>query len=152
MQITIAAVGKMKPSPERQLLDYYLKQLPWSVTIKEIDIKKNLSGDALKAAEAEKLLDACKGAHKLIALDERGKTIGSEPLAKWVGDAQQHGCSHLAIIIGGADGLDASIRQAAHLTLSFGAMTWPHMMVRAMLGEQLYRTHTILTGHPYHRA
>lgn len=151
MQVTIAAIGKMKASAEQDILNQYIKQLPWSVTIKEIDIKKNLSGDQLKSAEAEKLLQACTSAHRLIALDERGKSLGSEALAKQIGDWQQDGCSHLGVIIGGADGLDVSVRQKADLILSFGAMTWPHMMVRAMLSEQLYRTHTILTGHPYHR-
>lgn len=151
MQVSIAAVGKMKASPERQLLEYYLKQIPWSVTIKEVEIKKNLSGDPLKQAEAEKLLEAVQSAHQLIALDERGKTMGSEALASWLGNAQQQGCSHLGVIIGGADGLAPSVRDRADLVLSFGAMTWPHMMVRAMLGEQLYRTHSILSGHPYHR-
>ena len=75
----------------------------------------------------------------------------AEKIAAWIGRQRDEGSRDLAIVIGGADGLTGTIRKRADLILSFGAMTWPHMMVRAMLAEQLYRAHTILTGHPYHR-
>jgi 23S rRNA (pseudouridine1915-N3)-methyltransferase len=91
-----------------------------------------------------------KGA-RLIALDERGKTLASGDFAALLGRWRDEGLGELAFAIGGAGGLDASLREAAALTLSFGPMTWPHLLTRALLAEQLYRAQSILTGHPYHR-
>lgn len=151
MRITIAAVGKMKPSPECEIMLRYFKQTPWQIALKEVDVKKTLESAARKKAEAALLFDTCAGCHALIALDERGKALGSEQLAAIFTGFQNNGQSHIGIIIGGQDGLDESIRAKASLVLSFGALTWPHMLVRSMLAEQLYRVHTLLTGHPYHR-
>ena len=152
MNLTLAAIGKMKPSPEAELVRKYTRQMHGSITIKELEARKGLSGDALKSAEAELLLEATANCHRRIALDERGKHLSSECFAKQFSDWQNDGCSHIGLMIGGADGLDASVRQAADLVLSFGELTWPHMMVRAMACEQLYRAESILRGHPYHRA
>lgn len=152
MRVTIAALGKMKPSPEQELLTKYLRQTPWQIAIKELEVKKNLPTHSRMQAEAALLQEACADAHIRIALDERGQHLSSEALAAKISGWQQQGHSHLAFLIGGQDGLDESIRKQASLILSFGALTWPHMLVRAMLGEQLYRCHTILTGHPYHRS
>lgn len=151
MRITIAAVGKMKDSPERNIMQRYFKQTPWQIALKEVDVKKTLESTARKKAEATLLFDACTGCHALIALDERGKALGSEQLASAFSAFQNNGQSHIGILIGGQDGLDESVREKASLVLSFGALTWPHMLVRSMLAEQLYRVHTLLTGHPYHR-
>lgn len=152
MRITIAALGKMKPSPEKELLNKYLRQTPWQISVKELDIKKTLPCESRMRAEAALLRDACQTIPLRIALDERGKHLSSETLAETISQWQQQGQSQLAFQIGGQDGLDASIRQEASLVLSFGALTWPHMLVRAMLAEQIYRVHTILSGHPYHRS
>ena len=152
MRVTIAAIGKQKASPEHELVCKYLKQLPWNVSIVELEAKKSLAVPQRKSAEAELLLHATADCHRRIALDERGKSLSSETLAEQLSDWQQDGCSHLGVVIGGQDGLDASVRQQADVVLSFGALTWPHMLARAMLMEQLYRVHTILSGHPYHRA
>ncbi len=151
MRITLACVGKMKASPEKELADKYVRQLPWPLDIREIDIKKPLPIQQRKQQEANALLAVCHTADKIIALDERGKSLRSEAFATRIGDWQQSGLSHLALIIGGQDGLNDSVRQRADLVLSFGGQTWPHMLVRAMLCEQLYRAYTILSGHPYHR-
>lgn len=152
MKVTIAAIGAMKASPEKELVSKYLKQLPWQVSIAELEVKKPLPTEQRKIAEAELLLSATADCHQRIALDERGKALGSGSFAERIANWQQEGYSHIGVIIGGQDGLDASVRQQADLTLSFGALTWPHMLARAMLMEQLYRAHTILSGHPYHRA
>ncbi len=152
MRITLAAMGKMKPSPERELVEKYRKQMSWQLTIRELEAKKGLSGNNLKAAEAELLRQATADCHRRIALDERGKNLSSEALAQKLGAWQSDGCSHLGLIIGGADGLDATVRQSADLIVSFGQLTWPHMLARAMLSEQLYRAESILRGHPYHRS
>ena len=152
MQITLAAIGKTKAnSPTSQLFATYVKRLPWNIALKELEVKKPLPTEQLKAAEAKLLLDACAGANKIIALDETGKTLSSPELAGKIGDWQNEGTAKLAFIIGGSAGLDASIRAKADLTLSFGRLTWPHMLVRPMLAEQLYRAYTILTNHPYHK-
>lgn len=152
MQITIAAIGKNKAgSLTAQLFDEYAKRLPWTLALKELEEKKPLPSEQRKEREAELLLNACSGAHKIIALDERGKDIGSAELASYIGKWQEQGDSKFAFIIGGQDGLHPSVRKAAHLTLSFGKLTWPHMLVRPLLAEQLYRCFTILTNHPYHR-
>ena len=89
---------------------------------------------------------------RLIALDMRGKSLSSEDFAALLSRWRDEGAGDLAFAIGGAEGLDDTLCAAAALTLSLGAMTWPHMLVRVMLAEQLYRAQTILTGHPYHRA
>lgn len=152
MRITLAVIGRLKPSPEAELIARYQKQLSWKLDIKEYEAKKGLSGEALKTAEAELLLAATADCHQRIALDERGKNLGSQALAKQLEQWQSRGCSHLGVVIGGADGLDVSVRKQSSLILSFGQLTWPHMLARAMLCEQLYRAESILRGHPYHRA
>ncbi len=152
MQIVIAAVGRAKPGTERDLFDSYVGRLPWRIDLKEIEIKKELTTDVRRAREGEALLAAIPEGARIVALDERGRSDGSEAFAKRIGAWRDDGVRAIAFLIGGADGLDESLRKRAHLVLSFGALTWPHMLVRALLAEQLYRAHTILTGHPYHRA
>jgi 23S rRNA (pseudouridine1915-N3)-methyltransferase len=148
MNIVIAAIGRARGVLEHDLYESYLKRLPWRVTLKEIEIKKDLATDVRRLREAEALLAAVPDGAHIIALDERGKTEDSVAFARrWRDD----GVRGIAFMIGGADGLDDKIRKRADFVLSFGAMTWPHMLVRTMLAEQLYRAHTILTGHPYHR-
>jgi len=151
MKLTIAASGKMKDgSPEAMLLREYIKRLPWKITLKEFEIK-HADTATRQMKEAEALLGACTGCEKIIALDEHGKDLSSRELAKQFSDWQQQGISSAGLMIGGADGLHESVRKKAHLVLAFGRATWPHMLVRAMLAEQLYRVSTILEGHPYHR-
>ncbi|MGE0754449.1 MAG: 23S rRNA (pseudouridine(1915)-N(3))-methyltransferase RlmH [Alphaproteobacteria bacterium] len=150
MRVKIAAIGKAKASPELQLTEYYLKRLPWKTTISEHDAK-SAAASARKEKEAQLLLDACAGVDRIIALDESGSLVSSMQIAQQIGGWQQQGSSSVACIIGGADGLHESILKRADVVWSFGRVTWPHMLVRAMLAEQLYRAHTILQNHPYHR-
>jgi 23S rRNA (pseudouridine1915-N3)-methyltransferase len=150
MRLLIAAIGKAKASPELTLTQDYLKRLPWKVGIKEHDVKQDDVAKR-KLHEAELLLDSCKGYERLIALDEKGKQFTSREFAQQLKTWQQQGISSFAFVIGGADGHDAVLLKAAHLSWSLGKATWPHMLVRAMLAEQLYRAHSIMTGHPYHR-
>ena len=152
LQIVIAAVGKAKAGPERDLYDSYLARLPWRVELKEIEIKKDLAVDVRKAREGEALLAAMPAGARLVALDERGRTEASEAFAARLGRWRDDGVRTVVFVIGGADGLDETVRKRADLVLSFGALTWPHMLVRAMLAEQIYRAQSILAGHPYHRA
>jgi len=150
MNIIISAIGKLK-GVELTLYEHYTKRLAWKITSHEFEIKKQLTQQQRKHEEAAKLFVPCKNAGHIIALDEKGKELGSNELASHIQKCQLHGASSIAFIIGGADGLDDSIRKRADLLLSFGRVTWPHLLVRGLLAEQLYRAHSIISGHPYHR-
>lgn len=151
MRITIAAVGRGRSGPEQQLYETYVKRSSWPLALKEVEAKKGLEGEALKAAEAKLLLEAAPKGALLVALDERGRNITSMKLAEWIEAKQVDGKSDLCFLIGGADGLDPAVRAQADLVLACGSLTWPHLLVRAMLAEQIYRCQQILAGHPYHR-
>jgi 23S rRNA (pseudouridine1915-N3)-methyltransferase len=152
MRLTIVAVGKARASPERELYEHYARRLSWPLKLIEVEEKKRLSPAELKAAEAKLLLAAVPPRASIWALDGRGKNLSSEDLAAALAKGQAAGEADLALLIGGADGLDQTVLDKAQTTLSLGAMTWPHMLVRGMLVEQLYRAQQILAGHPYHRA
>lgn len=147
MKLTLAAVGRARDSPVRTLVDDYVRRLPWPFTLREI---ADVAGDKRREREGERLLAAIPEGALIVALDSRGRQLSSEALADWLGHRRDDGCRDLALVIGGADGLAPAVIQKADLILSLGAMTWPHLMVRAMLAEQLYRASTILAGHPYH--
>ncbi len=151
MRITIAAVGRIKAGPERALQDHYAARLNWPLGLCEVEERKRLPPGRLKQREGELLCAACPGAAVVVALDEGGRQLTSVQFAERLRLWQDEGVKDLAFIIGGADGLDEGVRKRADLVLSLGAMTWPHLMVRPMLLEQLYRAQQILAGHPYHR-
>ncbi|NKB44231.1 MAG: 23S rRNA (pseudouridine(1915)-N(3))-methyltransferase RlmH [Alphaproteobacteria bacterium] len=151
MNIVIAAVGRMRSSPEQTLIDSYIKRLPWAVDVREVDVRGKTDATAQARQEAEGLQAAIPAGAKVVCLDSRGKSLDSESFAKRLGQWRDDGEQTLALIIGGADGLDSSIIDRADLVMSFGAVTWPHMLTRVLVAEQLYRAHCILTGHPYHR-
>jgi len=151
MNIVLCAVGRMKAGPEKALFDHYLKRLPWSFEVHEVVEKRKLPTDELRRQEAELLLAKVPDGAVVVVLDERGKGLGSLELAAKLGDWRDTGFRDVAFVIGGADGVDASLRARADLVLSFGELTWPHMLVRSLLAEQVYRSHAILSGHPYHR-
>lgn len=151
MKITIAAVGRLRPGPEQQLIDSYVTKSPWAVEVREVDAKSKVEGAAKLKREAELLSEAIPDGAKIICLDSRGKPQTSEKFAALLGRWRDDGAREIAFVIGGADGLDQTVLQSADLSLSFGAATWPHMLARVLLAEQLYRAHCILTGHPYHR-
>ncbi|MCF6215347.1 MAG: 23S rRNA (pseudouridine(1915)-N(3))-methyltransferase RlmH [Emcibacter sp.] len=156
MQITIISVGRMKNGPEKQQIETYFKRCPWAVTIIEVEEKRPFKGAERMAREGELILKALplksgpKNAH-IIALDERGKSLRSTGFAHLIQERQDIGVSNLIFLIGGADGYDQKVRARANTLLRLSDMTWPHMMVRLMLSEQLYRASCILSGHPYHK-
>lgn len=155
MKIRIIALGRAKAGPEKTLVDTYAKRLTWPSELIELEAKKGLEGAELIAAETVLIEKALaknpNGKRALIALDERGQTFRSRDFAKRIGALGNQGYSEIIFVIGGADGLSPAIRDRADLLLAFGAMTWPHMLVRVLLMEQIYRAQTILAGHPYHR-
>ena len=120
--------------------------------VREVSAKGAVRPERQVEAEADELLAAVPPGAALVALDERGRDLTSEALAGQLGRWRDEGARAAAFLIGGPDGLGAAARERAALVLSLGRMTWPHMLVRAMLAEQLYRATTILAGHPYHRA
>lgn len=152
MRITLAAVGRAKAGPARDLYDLYAGRLTWRLTLKEIEERRAPSPDEQKTREGERLLAAVPEGARLIALDEAGRGLTSAALADRIGRWQDQGVRDLAIGIGGAEGLSDAVKARADLVLALGPMTWPHLVVRALIAEQLYRAQTILAGHPYHRS
>lgn len=151
MNIEIIAVGRLKSGPELDLINTYLKRCPWKIKITEVEEKRPITGAERMAREADLILDSIPSGATVIALDERGKEMRSKAFADKIRNWQDNGISTLVFLIGGADGYDQKVKERSDGLISFGKMTWPHMMVRAMLSEQLYRASTILQGHPYHK-
>ena len=145
MKINIIAIGKCKKnSPEYAIIEEYSKRSSWQISIKEKD-------NSNQADEAEFLTSSIKNGAKVIVLDERGQNMKSTELAGIVENWQLNGTSEICFLIGGADGHLQSTRDKADLILSFGKLTLPHMLMRAVLSEQIYRIQTIIAKHPYHR-
>ena len=151
MRITIAAAGRFRRGPERALYETFAERLSWPVQLKEFEARAKLGPQARRVKEAEHLISAVPDGAILIALDETGTALSSRAFATRIGRWRDDGIADLVFIIGGAEGLDRALIKRASLVLSLGPMTWPHLMVRAMLAEQLYRAEAILRGHPYHR-
>jgi 23S rRNA (pseudouridine1915-N3)-methyltransferase len=145
MKATIIAIGKCKKgSPEALLIEEYAKRSSWQLTVKERD-------NATQKEEAEFLCSSIPHGAKVVVLDEHGSLLKSTELADKVASWQLNGCSEVCFLIGGADGHLQTTRDRADLVLSFGRLTLPHMLMRAVLAEQIYRIQTIIAGHPYHR-
>ncbi|OAN49202.1 23S rRNA (pseudouridine(1915)-N(3))-methyltransferase RlmH [Paramagnetospirillum marisnigri] len=151
MRLLLAAVGKAKAGPELDLFSQYAKRLSPPLGLREVEEKRPLASAQLKAREAELLLAVVPSGAVVVALDERGKDMTSPELAEKIRGWRDGGTQDLAFLIGGADGHGDMVRARADLLLSFGRLTWPHMLVRALLAEQLWRSQAILAGHPYHR-
>ena len=160
MRIALVCVGRLKAGPERELFDRYLKRLSEcargvgiaGVDLRETDESRARRPEDRREEEAAAILAAAPAGSMLIALDERGVSPSSAEWAADIGRARDASRPVYAILVGGPDGLSASLRERADRVISFGAMTWPHQLVRAMASEQLYRAMTILGHHPYHRA
>ena len=151
MRITLVAVGRAKSDATAALFHDFAKRLRWPLRLQEVEERRPLAADARKEREGARLLAAVPKGARLVALDETGQSLDSAGFAALVGRWQDDGLADLAFVIGGAEGLAAAVRQRADLTLSLGAMTWPHLLARVLLAEQLYRAQCILDGHPYHR-
>jgi 23S rRNA (pseudouridine1915-N3)-methyltransferase len=128
-----------------------LKRLKPAPAIVELDEKRKLPPAQLKAREAELILAAMPAGAPLVALDEGGVAWSSRDLAERLAAWRDQGIATLAFAIGGADGLGQAVIARADVVISLGAMTWPHLLVRSLLLEQLYRAQQILARHPYHR-
>lgn len=158
MRLLVAAVGRLKSGPERDLSARYAERVTAGARalglrmtdVAEIDESRARDGDTRKREEAAAIRRVAEG--RLILFDERGRSIDSGVFARLVAGWRDAGQSAATFVIGGPDGLDAELRAEADLVMSFGGMTIPHQLVRVLVLEQLYRMTTILAGHPYHRA
>ena len=156
MRLHIIAVGRLRAGPEKDLIDDYLKRFDRTgralglgpARVVEVEDRK---GGGMPA-EAALLERAVPSGALMCMLDERGTVETSPAFAARLGGWRDTGRSDVALIIGGADGIDPAFRARADHKLSFGKMVWPHMLVRVMVAEQLYRAASILSGGPYHRA
>ena len=156
MRLHVCAVGRLRAGPERALTDDYYTRFDRTgrplglgpVVELEVEDKKNLG----MLAEAALLERAIPTGALIVTLDERGAVLTSPDFANHMARWRDNGRQDVAFVFGGADGIDPSLRARADFSLSFGAMVWPHMLVRVMLAEQIYRAATILGGGPYHRA
>ncbi len=156
MRVHLCAVGRLRSGPERELIDDYAlrfdrtgRALALGPFVEhEVEDKK---GGGMEA-EAALLERALPSGALLVTLDERGRLLSSPEFADHLAKWRDGGRQDVAFVIGGADGIAPSLRARADFSISFGKMVWPHMMVRVMLAEQLYRASAILSGAPYHRA
>ena len=158
--MTLAAVGRTHDEPEAQLFEQYWKRASltgptpglYGLRHPIVEISRRTNPDRDVSEEAEKLLRRLPAdAHRMV-LDERGRSLSSDEFAKQLSALRDRGVKDVAFVIGGPDGLSSDFRASAQQCLALGVQTWPHLLVRAMLAEQIYRALTILSGHPYHRA
>lgn len=147
----IRAIGKLKNKSISALIDEYLSRLKNSCGIQELETKKsaNLPVNIAKSEEAQLLLSGLRPNTYKIALDETGDLLSSHQIAELIAKKSAEGCSSFTFFIGGAGGLDASVKNTADRIISFGRITLPHMLARLILTEQLYRIEKILDNHPY---
>ncbi len=150
MKIDIIAVARAKKGSYFDMIEEYKKRIKWNLTIHEVESKYTES-QKCNQDEAEKILNLIDEKAITIVLDERGDGLRSMDFARTIETFQNNSEHHIQFIIGGADGLTDEIRDHANLLLSFGQQTWPHLLARVMLLEQIYRAQQILVGHPYHR-
>ena len=151
MKLSIAAVGHGKSAPDHQLAMNWFGKLPYKGQFIEV-VSKTPAGADRQKDEGTKLLSAMPKSAFLVALDPYGKDTSSEELAKLIETQRDQGIRDAVFAIGGADGHDPSLLERADKKIAFGRQTWPHMLFRAMLAEQLYRAEMILINHPYHHA
>lgn len=158
VKITLLAVGRLKDGPERALVSRYLERardtgraigITGFDSIEIAESRASRPADR-KMEESREIMSRLAG-QSFIALDEKGRSPSSGEFSKMISDFRDGGQRALSFVIGGADGLDQSVIVASKSALAFGAMTLPHQIVRVVLSEQLYRSMTLLTGHPYHR-
>jgi len=148
LDIDILAGGRAKAAPESQIALSYLARARdagralglASFALTEVDERK-----------PDKMVELSRASRLVVALDESGQSLSSEAFARQLSSWRDAGETRVLFAIGGPDGLPAQVKKTARLTLAFGTQTWPHLLVRTMLAEQLYRAITILAGHPYHR-
>jgi 23S rRNA (pseudouridine1915-N3)-methyltransferase len=160
LRIGLIVVGRLKFGPERDLVERYSERFDAlarriglnAIEVREIDESRARRSEDRRTEEAKAVGPLLAVGTRLVVLDERGRSLSSAAFSSLIGEARNAGAAALTLLIGGPDGIDDELRNRASLVVAFGAMTWPHQLVRVLLAEQLYRAATILSGHPYHRA
>ncbi|MDE2495747.1 MAG: 23S rRNA (pseudouridine(1915)-N(3))-methyltransferase RlmH [Alphaproteobacteria bacterium] len=160
MRLTVLAVGSMRGCAEGTLTEDYVHRAVQmgrnmgfpAVSVEEVSVSRARDAAARMAEEADKLSARIPPGAHIVLLDARGKGMTSEDFAEMLGALRDAGTKELCFVIGGPDGLAPLPGKRSGRSLAFGPQTWPHLLVRAMLAEQVYRAMTILAGHPYHRA
>ncbi|MFP4125465.1 MAG: 23S rRNA (pseudouridine(1915)-N(3))-methyltransferase RlmH [Alphaproteobacteria bacterium] len=151
MHVVILSPGRFKHGPEQDLFERYRERCPWRLELVELTLKRAVAKGALRAAESRLIESRLSPGRPLVVLDAAGELATSDALARRLGGWRDAGTGGASFVIGGAEGVDDALRRRADWRLALGRLTWPHLLVRAMLAEQLYRAATILAGHPYHR-
>jgi len=152
MKFNIFSIGKFKDVSYRNLFHEYTKRMSFNINLIELNVKKNLVNEELKEEEGKLLLKSAHGNNcRIISLDERGNIITTHEFCNLLTNYQNNGIDDVNFIIGGSEGLSQEVRDRSDYLLSFGKMVFPHLMVRVMLVEQIYRVYTIQKGHPYHK-
>jgi 23S rRNA (pseudouridine1915-N3)-methyltransferase len=159
VRLGLICVGRLKAGPEREIYARYAERIAAlrrlgldGLDLRELDESKAKSPAERMAREGEEILAALPADSALVAFDEVGKAADSAAFAAFIGRERDAGRKSLWFVVGGSEGLDASVRARASAVFSFGSMTLPHQLVRILAAEQIYRAMTILSGHPYHRA
>jgi len=153
MKISILSIGKFNNSCYQELFELYKKRSRWNIILKEFDVKniKNFEINKIKEEEGNLLLNSIKSPTKLIALDEKGQKFSSISFAKTIEKIIVEGNSDITFLIGGPNGLSENLIKKSNLVLSLSLMTFPHLMARIILIEQIYRAESIINNHPYHK-
>ena len=155
MKLTLAVAGRLRAGPEKDLGDDYIARaakLGHGLGFAPLELREfTLRGMATRAEMTAMVMDALAPGTMRLVLDERGQDMSSKDFAQMLARLRDDGASHAAVLVGGADGWAAPMRQGAAAVLRFGRWTWPHRLVRAMAAEQIYRALSILAGAPYHR-
>ena len=151
MNIIIAAVGRLKSGPEKHLWDDYARRLTWSFRLKEVEEKNLLPPKQMREKEGTLLLEKVPSGAVVIALDKSGKSLSSNHFAEHFQAWMTDGVKDVTFLVGGPDGLSSDVLARAQHRLSMGEQTWPHLLARCMLLEQIYRAQCILGNHPYHK-
>ena len=159
MRLVVAAVGRLKRGPEAQLAERYrerVRKIGRGIGLRDLEIVEVAESRARDAArrkneESIALANLVPEQAALVVLDEKGESLGTAAFADLLRRWRDNGHAACVFFLGGPDGIAAGLHQKADIHLAFGALTWPHQLVRIMLLEQLYRAATLLAGHPYHR-
>jgi 23S rRNA (pseudouridine1915-N3)-methyltransferase len=159
MRLMLAAVGRLKQGPERQLAERYRERAVKvgrglgfrDVEVVEIAESRSRDADRRMLEESIAIATLIPESAAVVLLEETGQHLRTQQFAEQLGRWRDDGCAACVFVVGGPDGLAPSLHEKADLTLALGALTWPHQLMRIMLLEQIYRAATILAGHPYHR-
>jgi len=151
MRVSILAIGKNRQGVFKDLYEFYARRIQWEIQLVEVEVRKTLDWKKQRLNETKKLLSYVSKGSLIVVLDESGNLLTSRALSGWINNQINNGIKDVSFLIGGAHGLDLSAISSPSLVISLGRVTWPHLMIRGMISEQLYRAQQILQNHPYHK-